>query len=208
MGSGLTTFIFLSPAFEKIWGSRRSVVIYAQPMDPANYELSREEARAALRKLRGLRPGEADDFDIMTLDAGRSFLGRLTGMIAVIIVPISSVAVFVAGIVVMNMMLVSVTERTREIGIRKSLGARKSDILAQILFESTLLTLAGGGFGVTISYAGTLGLSRAFGTTVGMPLVYVAVGLCVAAGVGLAAGLYPAYLASRMQPVEALKAET
>jgi len=195
-------------AFEKTWGNRRSVVIFAQPRDPRDYDLAREETRAGFRRLRGLRPGEEDNFDIMTPDAGRSFLGRLTGMIAVIIIPISSVAVFVAGIVVMNMMLVSVTERTREIGIRKSMGARKFDILSQILFESTLLTVAGGGFGVSLSYAGTVALSRALDTAVGMPLVYVLLAICLAVAVGLAAGLYPAYLASRMQPVEALRSET
>jgi putative ABC transport system permease protein len=195
-------------AFEKTWGSRLSVVIFAQPRDATDYDLSREETRAAFRRLRGLRPGEADNFDIMTPDAGRSFLGRLTDMIAVIIIPISSVAVFVAGIVVMNMTLVSVTERTREIGIRKSMGARKFDILSQILFESTLLTLAGGGFGVSLSYAGTVALSRALDTAVGMPLTYVLLAICLAVVVGLAAGLYPAYLASRMQPVEALRSET
>jgi len=195
-------------AFEKTWGNRRSVVVFAQPRDAANYELAREETRAAFRRLRGLRPGEADNFDIMTPDASRSFLGRLTDMIAVIIIPISSVAVFVAGIVVMNMMLVSVTERTREIGIRKSMGARRSDILTQILFESTLLTVAGGGFGVSLSYAGTIALSRALGAVVGMPLAYVLLAVCLAVVVGLAAGLYPAYLASQMQPVEALRAET
>jgi putative ABC transport system permease protein len=208
-GSSQDRYVWIPlQTFEKIWGSRRSVVIFAQPRNATEYDLSREETRAAFRKLRGLRPGKTDDFDILTPDAGRSFLGRLTGMIAAIIVPISSVAVFVAGIVVMNMMLVSVTERTREIGIRKSLGARKSDILSQILFESTLLTMAGGGFGVTLSYSGTIGLSRAFGTAVGMPLAYVLLAVCLAAAVGLAAGLYPAYLASRMQPVEALRAET
>jgi len=208
-GSSQDRYVWIPlQAFEKTWGNRRSVVLFAQPRDAAAYDLSREETRAALRKLRGLRPGAEDDFDVMTPDAGRSFLGQLTGMIAVIIVPISSVAIFVAGIVVMNMMLVSVTERTREIGIRKSLGAKKSDILSQILFESTLLTVAGGGFGVTLSYAGTIGLSRAFGTAVGMPLAYVLLAICVAAAVGLAAGLYPAYLASQMQPVEALRAET
>jgi len=195
-------------AFEKTWGSRRSVVLFAQPRNPAEYDFSREEARAALRRLRGLRPGEADDFDILTPDAGRSFLGRLTGMIAVVIVPITSVAIFVAGVVVMNMMLVSVTERTREIGVRKSVGATRSDILSQILFESTLLTLAGGGFGVTLAYAGAIALGRIFGTPVGLHLGYVLLAIGVAAAVGLAAGLYPAYLASRMQPVEALRAET
>jgi putative ABC transport system permease protein len=161
-----------------------------------------------MRILRRLRPAETDNFDILTPEAGRSFLGRLTGMIAVAIVPISSVALLVAGIVVMNMMLVSVTERTREIGLRKSLGARNRDVLAQILFEATLLTMLGGGAGLFISWLGTFGLSEAFGTSVVIPLTYALMAIGVATAIGICAGFYPAYVASRMPPVEALRSET
>ena len=91
----------------------------------------------------------------------------------------------------MNMMLVSVTERTHESGIRKSLGARKRDVLAQILFESTLLTLIGGVAGLLISYLGTFGLSGAFGSSLGLPLTYAWLALGVAAVIGISAGLYP-----------------
>jgi putative ABC transport system permease protein len=194
--------------FEKIWGNRRSVTLYAQPKDPSLFAQILEEARVALRILRRLRPNAEDNFDILTPEASRGFLERLTGMIAVAIVPVSSVALLVAGIVVMNMMLVSVTERTHEIGIRKSLGARRRDVLAQILFESTLLTVIGGAAGLLISYLGTFGLSAAFSTSVGLPLTYGLLALAVAAVIGISAGLYPAYLASRMPPVEALRAET
>jgi putative ABC transport system permease protein len=194
--------------YEKIWGSRRSVTLYAQPKELSLFAQIQEEARVALRVLRRLRPNADDNFDILTPEAGRSFLGRLTGMIAVAIVPVSPVALIVAGIVVMNMMLVSVTERTHEIGIRKSLGARRRDVLAQILFESTILTMIGGVVGILISYLGTFGLGAAFGAPVGLPLAYGLLALAVAAVIGISAGLYPAYLASRMQPVEALRAET
>jgi putative ABC transport system permease protein len=113
----------------------------------------------------------------------------------------------VAGIVVMNMMLVSVTERTREIGIRKSLGARNSDVLVQILFESTLLTIMGGGIGLLFSYFGTLGLSNVLDAPVHIPLAYATIALGTAAVIGISAGFYPAYLAARMPPVEAMRSE-
>jgi putative ABC transport system permease protein len=140
-------------------------------------------------------------------EAGRSFLERLTDIIVIAIIPISSIALIVAGIVVMNMMLVSVTERTREIGIRKSLGARKLDVLVQILFESALLTIIGGATGLLISYLGTFGLGQALDTQVSIPPAYAWMALAVAASIGIGAGLYPAYLASRMSPIEAMRSE-
>ena len=129
-------------------------------------------------------------------------------MIGVAIIPISSVALIVAGIVVMNMMLVSVAERTREIGIRKSLGARNRDILAQVLLESTILTVLGGAAGLLISYLAAFGLDETFGSTVKIQPEYVLMALAVATTIGIGAGIFPAYLASRMQPVKALGSET
>jgi putative ABC transport system permease protein len=196
------------PAYEKIWGSRLSVTIYGKPKESELYAETQDETRAAMRSLRRLKPKSEDNFDILAPEAGRSFVERLTNAIAIAIVPISSIALVVAGIVVMNMMLVSVTERTREIGIRKSLGARNSDVLVQILFESTLLTIIGGGLGLFISYFGTLGLSKVLDANVHIPLFYAAIALGTAAVIGIGAGFYPAYLASRMPPVDAMRSET
>ncbi len=195
-------------SYEKIWGSRLSVTVYQKPRDRAQFAGTQDAARASLRAMRRLRPRAGDNFDLLMPEAGRSFLERLTGAIAIAIVPISSIALIVAGIVVMNMMLVSVTERTREIGIRKAIGARDSDILSQILIESTLLTLMGGGLGLLLSYFGTLGLGRALDADVAIPARYAALAITTAAAVGLGAGYYPARLASRMPPVEAMRAET
>jgi putative ABC transport system permease protein len=174
-------------SYEKIWGIRNTLTLFVQPKPGLDYAAAQDEARFALRTLRGTKPGQPDDFDMLVPESGRSFLGQLTGMISVAIVPISSVALLVAGIVVMNMMLVSVTERTR--------------------VESTLLTIAGGALGLLLSFLGSIALSRAFGTPVGIPAVYALLAVGITAAVGLAAGVYPAYLASRLQPVEALRSE-
>lgn len=193
--------------FEKIWGNRRSVTVYLQPLSPLPLEESLERSRVALRLLRRLRPGEPDDFDILVPEADRDFLLRIIGIVGVAVIPISSLALLVAGIVVMNMMLVSVTERTREIGVRKSLGARNRDIFAEILFESAILTAIGGAAGLALSLAGALGLGRAFGESVPVSGAYAALALGVSTLIGCGAGLFPAWIASRMTPVEALRHE-
>ncbi len=195
-------------AYEKIWGSRLSVTIFGKPKETASFAETRDETRVAMRNLRRLKPKAEDNFDILVPEAGRSFLERLTNAIAIAIVPISSIALVVAGIVVMNMMLVSVTERTYEIGIRKSLGARNADILVQILIESMLLTVIGGGMGLLVSYLGTFGLSRALDANVSIPFAYAAIAMGTAAIIGIGAGFYPAYYAARMPPVEALRSES
>lgn len=193
--------------FEKIWGSRRSVTVYLQPLPHLPLEESLERSRVALRLLRRLRPAEPDDFDILVPEADRDFLLRVIGIVGVAVVPISSLALLVAGIVVMNMMLVSVTERTREIGVRKAVGASNRDIFAEILFESAILTAVGGAAGLALSFVGALGLGRAFGESVPLSGAYAALALGVSTLIGCGAGFYPAWIASRMPPVEALRYE-
>jgi putative ABC transport system permease protein len=195
-------------AYEKIWGRRDSVDFYVQPLDPEQFDAMQETARFHLRTMRRLRPNAPDNFDILTPETNRDFLAQIVDMIGIAIVPISSIALIVAGIVVMNMMLVSVTERTREIGIRKSLGARNRDILTQVLFESIILTVLGGAAGLFLSYLAAFGLADAFGSEVSIQLEYVGMALAVAASIGIGAGIFPAYMASRMPPVEALGSET
>jgi putative ABC transport system permease protein len=208
-GSSLDRKVYMPLlAFEKIWGSRRSVSVAVQPLDPDYLGENQEQSRFAMRTLRRLRPGVPDNFDLLVPEAGKDFLSRIVGIIAVAIVPITSVALIVAGIVVMNMMLVSVTERTRETGIRKALGARNRDIFAEILFESTILTLLGGTAGLLVAYIGTLGLRQALGSAISISPAYAVLALGVAAAVGISAGFFPAYIASRMPPVEALRHET
>jgi putative ABC transport system permease protein len=195
-------------AYEKIWGSRRSVTLYIQPYLPENIRETMEQSRMIMRILRRIRPSKPDNFDLLTPEAGRSFLDRIIGVIGTAIVPISSVALIVAGIVVMNMMLVSVTERTREIGIRKALGARNRDIFAEILLESALLTVIGGVIGLSTAYIGAFGLSRIFDASVRISHVYALLAFAISTIIGFGAGFFPAWLASRLPPVEALRYET
>jgi len=207
--SSLDRIVYIPlPAFEKIWGSRLSVTVSVRPHDPELLGETLEQARAAMRAMRRLKPGADDNFDILVPEAGRDFLVRLIGIISIAIVPISSVALVVAGIVVMNMMLVSVTERTRETGIRKSLGARNRDIFAVILFESTILTVLGGAAGILISYFGAIGLGQVFDASVRISFGNVFLALGITTAIGISAGFFPAYVASRMPPVEALRHET
>jgi putative ABC transport system permease protein len=208
-GSSLDRNVYIPLlAFEKIWGSRRSVTLYIQPHIPESIPEAMDQSRMIMRMLRRLRPNKPDNFDTLTPEAGRSFLDRIIGIIGTAIVPISSVALFVAGIVVMNMMLVSVTERTREIGIRKALGARNRNIFAEILLEAALLTVAGGTIGLAVAYVGALGLSRIFDASIHISPGYALLSFAISAIIGVGAGFFPAWLASRMPPVEALRYET
>ncbi len=192
----------------KVYGSRTSVRIWGKaaavgpPMDAAI-----DEARVVLRARRHDLPGRPDSFEAET---NQTFLGiwsNLSGTFFIVMVAIASISLIVGGIVIMNIMLVSVTERTREIGIRKAMGARRADVQAQFLIESATMALVGGLLGVLF------GISIAKGVTamIGMPSVIklwaVLAGLGVATAVGLFFGVYPARRAARLDPIAALRFE-
>jgi putative ABC transport system permease protein len=120
---------------------------------------------------------------------------------------VTSISLVVGGIVIMNIMLVSVTERTKEIGIRKSIGAKQLDILKQFLAESTTLALVGGAIGVAIAYSIAKLVAVAFEIPTALPIVWVSIALFVSSAVGLVSGVYPAWKAARLDPIEALRAE-
>jgi putative ABC transport system permease protein len=128
-------------------------------------------------------------------------------MIAAVVVPVTCISLVVDGIVIMNIMLVSVTERTREIGVRKSLGARHADVMLQILIEAVTLALVGGAMGVGLGALVTLLLSRIFDISMHITLGYVALALVVSSVVGVVSGWYPASRAAKLDPVVALRAE-
>ena len=154
------------------------------------------------------RPGEDDRFDILTPDAIRGFIDSLLSLVAAVVVPVTCISLVVGGIVIMNIMLVSVTERTREIGIRKALGARRSDIMLQILIEAVVLAFAGGAIGVGWARLLTTMLDRRASVSrcASRPL-YVVLSVFVSGAVGVISGWYPASRAAKLDPMVALRAE-
>jgi len=165
-----------------------------------------EEARMLLRIKRKIATGEKDNFGVITPDAISSLRDSVLGPTFVVILAVPTIALLVGAIVIMNIMLVAVTERTREIGIRKSLGARQSDILKQFLLESATLSAIGGGIGLVLAVL--LGyVVSAFVLQTKIPWWSAVLAIGVSALVGIAAGLYPAWKAARLDPIEALRAD-
>jgi len=192
----------------KAYGSHNSINIWAKAMDVgAPFEQAMDQTRVILRSRRHDRVGEKDTFVIETNQSFLSLWADLSGTFFIVMIVIASISLIVGGIVIMNIMLVSVTERTREIGIRKALGARPRDVLRQFLIESVTLAVIGGLFGV----AGGIGIAKLVTLAIGMPsaikLWAVFSGLIVAASVGIFFGVYPARKAAKLDPIVALRFE-
>jgi len=196
-------------AFNRLYGPGTGFALFGRPRPGSGLDLNGalDETRVVLRTRFHARPGQPDNFDVLTPDAIRGFIDQVLGMIAAIVVPVTCISLVVGGIVIMNIMLVSVTERTREIGIRKSLGAHRSDILMQILIEAVVLASVGGAFGVAAGAAVTELLGRVFEISMHITPAYVILSLAVSTVVGVVSGWYPAARAARMDPVVALRAE-
>jgi putative ABC transport system permease protein len=193
--------------FMNIYGNRRSIQIFVSSSSPSTYDEAIDEARVIMRTRRRLGPNEKDNFGIITPTAVNNLREKIFGTIQMVAVGVTSIALVVGGIVIMNIMLVSVTERTKEIGLRKSLGARRRDILSQFLAESTTLSLVGGGLGVLVAQLLAKLVATLTPIPTALPLVAVAVALLVSGSVGLLAGVYPAWRASRLDPIVALRSE-
>jgi putative ABC transport system permease protein len=194
-------------SYFKTYGSRIGIRIVAKAIDQQHLMESQDEVRVLMRSFRHLGPGQDDNFSLFASDTFVSLWERLTSTIAAMALGIVSVFMVVGGIVIMNIMLAVVTERTHEIGIRKSLGARRRDILNQYLVESSVLAGAGGLIGVFGSWLIAMVVRNTTPVPMVLPWSSVLIGVGLSAVVGLFFGIYPARQAARLDPIEALRAE-
>jgi putative ABC transport system permease protein len=194
-------------SYFKTYGSRNGIRIAAKAIDQQHLMEAQDETRVLLRSFRHLGPGQDDNFSLFASETFVSLWERLTSTIAAMAVGIVSVFMVVGGIVIMNIMLAVVTERTHEIGIRKSLGARRRDILNQYLVESSVLAGAGGLMGVALAWLIAIAVRNTTPVPMALPWSSIFIGVGLSAVVGLFFGIYPARQAARLDPIEALRAE-
>ena len=193
--------------YQKAYGGRRSLVVFIQVPAAEQLETAEDQVRTVMRNRRGHEPGDDEGFALETQDVFLNLYGSATSNIYIVTIGVAAISLVVGGIVVMNIMLVSVTERTKEIGIRKAIGARRKDILTQFLIEAVTVTAIGGAIGVGTGF----GLAYVISALIGFPLLVsitsAVLGVGVSSVVGIVSGLWPAWRAAKLDPIEALRAE-
>ena len=193
--------------FRMIFGSRRSLSLSVRPRDVSQIAPAIDDATVALRTARRLKPKQGDNFGVFTSDTILDIYHSATNGIFAVLIGVVGLSLVVGGIVIMNIMLMAVTQRTREIGLRKALGARRSDIMAQMLTESVVLSIFGGIVGTLFGIAIALTIAAFTPIPAAVEAWSVALGISITALVGLFFGLYPALRAARLDPIEALRRE-
>ena len=193
--------------FIKIYGSHLDMAVNIQARGAEWMEETQDEARALLRARRHLAPNEADSFGILDSATLMNLWKNLTGVIATAMIGVVSVFLVIGGVVIMNVMLATVTERTREIGIRKALGARRRDILLQFLIEAAFMAAVGGALGVVFAYGVAALVKATTSVPMHVPIAAVFIAEILSTCVGLFFGVYPSRKAALLQPIEALRQE-
>jgi len=193
--------------FENFGEANRTVNIATQSFSTLNYSATLDKGIGAMRIARGLRAEQENDFELYSNDSLKSAFTAIAGVVRIGAFVISLIALIAAGIGIMNIMLVSVTERTKEIGIRKSIGARSRDILRQFLTEAVFISEAGGIIGIILGVIGGDLLAMWLQADLIFPFGWAIAGLIVCSGIGIGFGFYPAYRAAKLDPIEALRFE-
>ncbi|MGD0365506.1 MAG: ABC transporter permease [Bryobacteraceae bacterium] len=207
-GNSRDNFLMIpAETYFKIYGSRSGIGYDLKAADQSVLQQAEDEVRVLLRSYRHLHPKDDDNFGMVSSDSLVSVWNQLTGAISATAIGVVSVFMVVGGVVIMNIMLAVVTERTREIGIRKSVGARRSDILNQFLVESAMLSASGGVIGILLASLLAVVVKAATPVPMHIPISAVITGVTLSAAVGLFFGIYPARRAAGLDPIEALRVE-
>lgn len=180
------------------------IQLHGKSLNKETFQPAIDEARLLLKNKRQLMGSDEENFSVVNVDEFNTQMDQFTGAIAAVVIPITMIILIVGGIVVMNIMLVSVTERTFEVGLRKALGASKKQILLQFLIESALLCVIGGFIGLVLATGVTQLITYLAGMTMTITIGYVILSVTVSSGIGIIAGLYPAWKAARLDPIVAL----